>query len=224
MERKRNNIRILLQIILYVLFTVVLIYVIFPIVWIYMTAFKSNPDIYSRVPKFVFQATLDNVERALYGDGKFSYRFANTFLIAVGATVLNIVAGTVAAYGLSRYKIRGKNSILFFILSQRFLPPVAVLIPLFVMFSTLNLLDNIFGVIIAYLPFTLPFTTWMMKSFLDDLPVEIEESARVDGASTLQVLRKVIFPLSLPAIAVVGIFTFLWERVPPSPDSNSSLR
>jgi multiple sugar transport system permease protein len=113
------------------------------------------------------------------------------------------------AYAFSRYRIRAANDILFFILSQRMLPPVVVIIPIFLLYRNLNLIDTYQGMIILYTTFNLPFTVWMMKGFLDEIPREYEDAAMVDGYTRLQALRKVILPQALPGMAATAVFALI---------------
>ena len=123
--------------------------------------------------------------------------------------------GVPAAWAYSRFKIPGKKDQLFFILSTRFMPPVVVVIPIFLMFRDLNLLDTLQGLILVYAAFNLPFTIWMMKGFVDEVPAEYEEAAMLDGYSRFEAFWRVTMPLLIPGIAATAVFALIFslERV-----------
>jgi multiple sugar transport system permease protein len=145
---------------------------------------------------------------SLTGESSIFIPFLTSLLICSCATFLSIAIGTLAAYSISRYKFGG-NFFSFFILSARMFPPIAVVIPLVVMFSALRLLDSYLGVIIVYTGFTIPFSVWMIKSFLDDVPHELEEAAVIDGMTNFQAILKVTVPLAKGGIAATALFIFI---------------
>jgi multiple sugar transport system permease protein len=114
-----------------------------------------------------------------------------------------------AAYGFSRFRVRGKSDLLFFILSQRMLPPIAVLIPIFLMYRALHLVDTYLGMILLYTTFNLPFAVWMIKGFIDEIPHEYEDAAMVDGYTRFQAFHKVIVPQSVSALAATAVFSLI---------------
>jgi multiple sugar transport system permease protein len=204
------------------LLTVAVIFFLFPIFWIFETSFKNLRDAESAVPKFFdFTPTLDNyrhifvqtMESATGGtttvSTDFPHFFLNSIVIDVVATLLALVLGTLAAYGFSRFPVPAKNDLLFFILSTRMLPPVAVLIPIFLMYTNLNLVDTYHGMILLYTTFNIPFAVWMMKGFIDEIPREYEDAAMVDGYTRFQAFYKVIVPQSLPAAAATSVFLLI---------------
>ena len=124
--------------------------------------------------------------------------------------MLAVVFGTFAAYGFSRFKVPGEKDWLFFILSTRMLPPMALVIPLYLMYSKLHLLDSRTGLIILYLAFNLSLSTWLMKGFIDEIPREYEEAAWVDGYTRLQALFKIVLPQAANGIAATAVFCFIF--------------
>jgi len=202
---------------------VAVLFFLFPIFWIFSTSFKNLKDAQSAVPRFLdFTPTLDNYRHIftvtsanLVGGGtttsttEFPHFFFNSIVIDVTATVLALVIGTLAAYAFSRFRVPAKNDLLFFILSTRMLPPVAVLIPIFLMYTFLNLVDTYQGMILLYTTFNIPFAVWMMKGFIDEIPKEYEDAAMVDGYSRFQAFYKVIVPQSLPAAAATAVFLLI---------------
>jgi multiple sugar transport system permease protein len=199
-----------------------LIFFLFPIFWMVETSFKSINQANATSPALFQFSTLNNYHDVFYtttenvsGTGTtatatdFPRYFMNSIIIGGISTALALLLGTLAAYGFSRFRVLAKNDQLFFILSQRMLPPIAVLIPIFVMYRALNLFDTYPGMIILYTTFNLPFVVWMMKGFIDEIPHEYEDAAMVDGYTRFQAFHKVIVPQSLPALAATAVFSLI---------------
>lgn len=136
-------------------------------------------------------------------------RLWNSIIISVVSTFLSLSMGTLAAYGFSRFKLAGANDWLFFILSTRMLPPVVIIIPLFLMYRTLGLYDTHFGLILLYTAFNLSFSVWLMKGFIDEIPVEYEEAAMIDGYSRFEAFWKIVLPQSVTGMAATSVFCFI---------------
>ncbi|MBA7659399.1 hypothetical protein ES703_67377 [subsurface metagenome] len=157
-------------------------------------------------------------ERILYHEtyekfvriGDLPRRYLNSVIIATISTVLTIVLGTMAAYGFSRFKIRGRDDLLFFILSTRMLPPVVVIIPVFLMFRALNLTDSHLTLILLYTAFNVSFAVWVLRGFIDEIPIEYEEAAMVDGYTRFQAFRKIVVPQASTGIAATAVFCFIF--------------
>ena len=187
----------------------------FPVLWIILTAFKTHNDALAVPPKWFFTPTLENfigVFSRTYIKGQeavdtgFDLFFFNSIFIAGISVLLAIIIGTLAAYAFSRYPLRGNDTYLFVILTTRMLPPIVVIIPIFLMFRVAGLSGTYIGIILLYTAFNLPFTVWMMKSFFDELSPDVEDAARMDGSSD----RKVFFSICLPqvkaGIAATAVF------------------
>jgi len=160
----------------------------FPVLWIIMTAFKTHNDALAIPPKFFFTPTLENFSnvfsRAYQRGGEpvdthFDLFFFNSIFIAGTSVILALILGTMAAYGFSRWPLKGNATYLFIILTTRMLPPIIVIIPIFLMFRVAGLSGSYIGIILLYGAFNLPFTIWMMKSFFDEIPLEVEDAARM---------------------------------------------
>ncbi len=201
-----------------------LVFFLFPIFWMLETSFKSINQANSQTPSLVgFTPTLDNYRNIFFTTTAsvtqaggttttatdFPRYFLNSIIIGGIATVLALFLGTLAAYGFSRFRVVAKNDLLFFILSQRMLPPIAVLIPIFLMYRTIGLVDTYVGMILLYTTFNLPFAVWMMKGFIDEIPKEYEDAAMVDGYSRFQAFYKVIVPQSFSALAATAVFCLI---------------
>ncbi|HEA70005.1 hypothetical protein LCGC14_1512520 [marine sediment metagenome] len=139
----------------------------------------------------------------------FLNRFWNSIIIAGISTILALTLGTFTAYGFSRFKLAGENDWLFFILSTRMLPPVVVAIPIFLMFRTIGLVDSHIGLILLYTALNLSFCVWLMKGFMDEIPVEYEEAALVDGYTRFEAFWKIVLPQSATGIAATAVFSFI---------------
>lgn len=200
----------------------VLGFFVFPIFWMVLTSFKPEGAIMVSPPRFLFTPTLENYAHALH-DKNFLFYIKNTLIISVVSTAIVVVFGSLAAYSFARYNV-GDGHILFFILSTKMMPAIAVILPYFLIFrdvgktaigKSLHLgLDQHGALIVTYVMFNLPFAIWLLVSFFQDIPRSLEHSARLDGLSRIQVLRKVTFPLAAPGIAVTAVFTliFCWNE------------
>ena len=147
---------------------------------------------------------------ALANDGsKYFYQLLNSIIIGGGSTILAVGLGTISAYAFSRFKVAGKDDLLFFILSTRMLPPVVVVIPIYLMYISLRLLDTHFGLILLYTTFNVSFAVWLMKGFIDEIPKEYEDAALVDGYTRFQTFMKVVLPQSVTGIAATAVFCLI---------------
>jgi multiple sugar transport system permease protein len=148
------------------------------------------------------------------GPSTYVYRLWNSVIIAGISTVFSVLLGLLAAYAFSRFKVSGKDDLMFFILSTRMLPPVVVTIPLFLMYSAVRLHDTRLGMILLYIVFNLSFSVWLLKGFIDEIPKEYEEAALVDGYSRLQAFFKVVLPQAVTGIAATTVFCliFAWNE------------
>ena len=174
-----------------------------------------DPAVYNAAPwweKLIYddgeQVVRNKKTQELTASG-FVDRYANSLIISIVSTVLAVSLGTLTAYGFSRFKIKGENDWLFFILSTRMLPPVVVAIPMFLMFRAVGLFDTHLGLIILYTAFNLSFSVWIMKGFIDEIPREYEEAALVDGYTRLQAFWKIVLPEALTGIAATAVFCFI---------------
>jgi multiple sugar transport system permease protein len=140
------------------------------------------------------------------GPSKFGERFMNSVIIGFGSTFLSVFLGTLAAYAFSRFRIPLKDDLLFFILSTRMMPPIAVAIPIFLMYRTLGLSDTYLGMILLYTAVNISLAVWLLKGFIDEIPREYEEAALIDGYTRFQAFRKVVLPQAATGIAATTIF------------------
>jgi multiple sugar transport system permease protein len=148
------------------------------------------------------------------GPSNFVPRFTNSLIIAFGSTLLSVVLGLTSAYAFSRFRVRGKDDLLFFILSTRMMPPIAVAIPIYLMYRELGLSDTRVGMILLYTAVNVSLAVWLLKGFIDEIPREYEEAALVDGYTRLQAFRKVVLPQATTGIVATAIFCliFAWNE------------
>jgi multiple sugar transport system permease protein len=150
-------------------------------------------------------------QMVIAGPSSFIGRYVNSLIIGFGSTFLSIVLGTLAAYGFSRFRIPGKSDLLFFILSTRMMPPIAVAIPIFLMYRTIGLSDTHLGMILLYTTVNLSLAVWLLKGFMDEIPTEYEESAMIDGYSRVQSFFKIVLPQAATGIASTAIFCLIFS-------------
>ncbi len=197
------------QILVYVLVSLAVLLSIAPIVYIVITSFKEPELTFAIPPVWNFQPTLKNYEEVL-SSTNFGKYFANSIFVALMATGIALFLGTLAAYGFSRFRFRGHFWLKMSSLVPQMLPPIAIIVPLYVLFSRLDWIDTRQALVISYLTFTIPLSTWMMIGFFDDVPIELEEAAMIDGCSRFGALIRVSLPLAIPGMAATAILAFLY--------------
>lgn len=205
----------------------------FPIAWWALTSFKPTSAIFNKdeVVFFDFEPTLVNYQVTLLGKSRaeLAIESGNTFgvggassydsrqtivdsvLVAVGSTILTVLIGVAAAYALSRMRFRGRQAYLNWILSQRFMPPIAIIVPIVFMFHYVGLRDTRLGLIFIHTLINLPLAVLLMKSFFDDVPQEIDEAAMLDGATRFQIFRRVVLPMVTGGVAATAVLCFIFS-------------
>jgi multiple sugar transport system permease protein len=176
-----------------------------PFLWMVLGSFKTTVDFLSYPPVWLFQPTLENY-RQVFADNAFARYLLNSLVVAAGATFFGLLLGIPAAYALARWRRSAMGIVL---LAARMAPGIAFLIPLFVLFLQLHLVGSYISLIASHLIFTLPLTVWLMVGFIEALPVEIEQSALIDGCSVAGVLVRVVVPLTAQGIAATSILSFI---------------
>lgn len=191
---------------------VVALVMFFPVLWMFVTGFKQESQAATDPPTWLFTPTLEQFQAVLGRD--FVPYLLNSLMASVGSTVLVIVLGTPAAYALSLAPVGRWKDSLFFFISTRMMPPVAIILPLYLMANNLGLLDNITMLAVVYTVMNLPIAVWMIRSFLLELPKEVLEAARVDGATFGAEIRRIILPMIAPGLAATGLicFIFAWNE------------
>jgi multiple sugar transport system permease protein len=192
----------------YLAAAVLLVVFLFPVYWLFMISFKTPDEIY-HVPPVWYPASLqfDNYA-VLFKDGDV-VAIWNSLVLASISTALAMFLGTICAYSLARFRTGGEN-LAMWIISQRMIPPIAVLFPIFLLYVWLGWVDTYFGLILLYTAFNLPYVIWMMRGYIQDIPMELEESALVDGCNRWQVLVRVVFPMARSGLMATAVFTFVF--------------
>ena len=219
------------KIISYTLLFTLIIFFFFPIYWMILTAFKPAGDAFAIPPKFVFTPTLEAFEAIFNPEivierGKTAATFhwipplppaiwaRNTFnsiIVAITSTIICLFIGMLGAYALSRYNPLIANKILYIIIGLRMLPPIAVLLPYYIIMKTLGLVDTYVSIVLAHTALNLPFILWLLWGFMKDLPRELDESAMIDGCTEYGCLIRIILPIAAPAMVTAAIFAFIWS-------------
>ena len=184
----------------------------FPVFWMVLTAFKQERDAFTSPPKFFFEPTLDQFDAVL--SGGLESALLNSLWTTVGSTVLVIVLALPAAYALSIRPVEKWTDVLFFFLSTRMLPVVGAIVPIYIIARDIGMLDNVWTLVVLYTAINLPIAVWMLRSFMSEVPTEVLEAARVDGANLWQEARKVLFPMIAPGIAATALICviFAWNE------------
>lgn len=204
--------------VLWIAVLLVTLIALYPFVWALITSFKPQRDALesSMIPFLQFKPIMDNWNAELGRTGEENIKaLKNSAIIAIGATVIALSLGSTAGYALARFRFGiGNRNLVSWFLSQRFLPPVATLIPFFLLLQRFDLLDTYIGMIVVNATFVMPFAVLIMRDFFADIPKDLEEAALVDGASHFQVFLRVALPIAGPALVAAGIicFTFAWNE------------
>ena len=180
-----------------------------PMIWIVYSSFRKPDAIFSgHILTKLSDFTLVNYRR-IFDVNNFSTNILNSFKIATGVTLITMLLATLGGYGLSRYRVWGRDFFILGIFSAQMFPPVLILLPLYAWLLQLQFVDTYPGVILAQTMLSLPYTVWMLKGYFDNTPKELDESARIDGCSTLGTLFRIIFPVAAPGILVAAFFAFM---------------
>lgn len=192
----------------YAILGVFMSFLLLPVIYMVIVTFTGRAFLYSpQLLPALSDLTVENYQQVL-SRGAFQSYFINSVVIATSTTVLTLTVGTLAGYSLSRFDYPGHDSLLVAFLGTQMLPYVLILIPFFLLMFTLNLINTHIGIVLAHSVIATPLATWLLKGYFDDIPESLDEAAKMDGCSQLDVLVRVILPLSVPGIAVAGFYTF----------------
>ncbi len=197
----------------YFLVALALLFFLLPLFWMGISSLKARTDIFAMPPKWIFTPVWSNYERAMTQYNFFKY-ILNSLIVCLSSTALTVFIGIPASYSIARFKFRGRKSFSYWVLATQLLPLIGVVIPFFVMYRKVGLFDTHIGLIILYLTFNLGFFIWMMKGFFADIPIELEESALIDGSTHLGAFLRITLPLAAPGIAAAAILCaiFSWNE------------
>lgn len=197
------------NVILFAVASVLLFIWVFPLIWAVLVSLKSETEVLAYPPNIVFEPIWQNYRDALFGDFSIVSSLLTSTIVASATTVLTILLAVPAAYAFARLRLPAKKSLGFYTLATQMVPPVGLVIPYFLILNKVGWLDTYHGMVIVYLTFSLPFAIWLMVSYMEDIPYEMEEAAYLDKASRLQTLWYIIIPQVRGGIAVTVIFVFL---------------
>jgi ABC-type glycerol-3-phosphate transport system permease component len=183
---------------------------IFPLLWVFKMSIVTQRELFQTPPTILPAGPTAEAYGTIFGDNSFRRALINSIIIAGVTTVICLFFGSIAAYAIARLRFRFKSSVLTLILAISFFPPVAIIAPLFIQFRSVGLINTLWSVIITDVVFALPLTIWILVAFFRELPPDLEEAARVDGATTLQAFRMVIVPLAAPGVFTTAILTFIF--------------
>ena len=189
--------------------SVLLLVWIVPILLAVITSLKDEKEVLAYPPTIVFEATLKNFAAVLGGPGSIVPNLVSSLIVAVSTTLLSIVIAVPAAYALARLRLPGKRPVGFYVLATQLVPPIGLIIPYFLILNRIGWMDSYKGMVLIYLTFSLPFAIWLLVSYFEDIPREMEEAALLDRASRWQAFWHVVLPQARGAIAVTVIFVFL---------------
>ena len=196
------------QVLVYLFIIVAIVLSIAPILYLLITSFKPAELTFAIPPVWSFTPTLKNYVEVLTPD--FLSYLMNSLVVALSTTLVALILGMFAAYGFARFRFRGAFWLRMSALIPQMLPPITIIVPLYVLFNGLDLTDTRTGLIISYLTFTIPLAIWMMIGFFEDVPEELEESAMIDGCTRFQALRKISLPIVTPGLAATAILGFMY--------------
>ena len=195
--------------VLYVLLGVASVFVLVPVLWMIVTALKPETDLFSTPPRLWPTAPTLDAFRRVFTDYPFADYFRNSLIVVVASTGISLVFSSLSAYGVSRFKFRGRGSFLTFLLISQMFPSVMLVIPYFKIIQVAGLYNTYAALIVTYVSFTMPFCSWMMYGYFKSIPRELDEAATIDGASPLRTFLSVVLPLSLPGIVATAIYAFI---------------
>lgn len=187
---------------------------VFPILWMFDSSLKGQSEIYSSPPTFAIDhVTFENYIRVIF-ESSIPRAFLNSVIVSFSATLITVILGCLAGYGFSRYRFKGKKAMYVGLLYGQMMPAVVLIIPIYLVFSKIGLMDSYFSLILPDVAITIPLATLMLKGFFDGVPIELEEAARLDGSSKLGILWRIVVPIARPGLVSVAIYTFLvtWEE------------
>jgi len=202
----------IIRFITYWCFAVVIFICLIPLFWISISSIKPSELIWKMPPVWVFQPTVDHwisvLDPIISNFPKFTL---NSLIIAGASTLITLIIGIPAAYAFSRFRFRAQRFLFFWILTTRMAPPFCIVIPMFILWNKLGLIDTHICLIVMYIGFDLAFVVWLMKGFFDKVPKEVEENAQIDGSSLFQTMRKISLPLVKPGIVASAFISFLFN-------------
>jgi len=193
----------------YAMFVLILLVWAFPVVWVIVTSLKPRTDIFTLPPTIVFSPTVEHYLEAFIRSSDIAYSTLNSLLVASSVTILTLLLAVPAGYAFSRVTFKFRNQLSFFALMTQMAPPMGLIIPYFFILVRTRMLDSYTGLVMIHMTLTVPFAIWLMITYFQDVPTELEESAAIDGASPFNTFRRVILPTTWGGVGVTAIFAFI---------------
>jgi trehalose/maltose transport system permease protein len=207
--RKRHPWKLVRRGLFYLLIAAIFVYAVFPFYWAIRSAFTPDADLFrTPVQYFPTHPTLDHFRQVL-GSGQFQHAIINSTIVAGSVTLISLALGALAGYALGRFRFRGRNAALYLMLSMTIFPQIAILGALYTLIRDFSFYDSLRALVFSYMVLVLPFTVWVLTSFMRALPRDLEEAAYVDGATPFQVFYKIMLPLIAPGLVTAGLLAFI---------------
>ncbi|MBN2324832.1 MAG: carbohydrate ABC transporter permease [Spirochaetes bacterium] len=213
MAMKNRSREAVVKAVRYFLILLLLVFVLFPFFYMVSTAFKAEDDLFSAPPKFLPRVlTLSNFQQAL--QPKFIRYFMNSFIVTIGTTIIVIAVALFSSYAFSRLRFRGRKFLLKIIIFTQLFPLIVIIIPIYILYNKMRIVNTHLSLIIAYLAFTVPVGVWMLRGFFKNIPYNLEEAAMVDGCTRLTAFIRVVLPLARPGISATAVYIFIvtWQE------------
>ena len=208
-NQDRNALKLIGIAIKYSLFVLMILTWVFPVLWIILTSFKVRTDIFTLPPKIFFNPTVEHYIEAFIRTSDIAFGIFNSVVIATVTTFLTLLVAVPAGYAFARVTFKFRSQLSFFALISQMAPPIGLIIPYFFILSRTRMLDSYTGLIAIHMTLTVPFSIWLMVTYFQDLPVSLEESAAIDGASPFTTFFRVVLPTAWGGVAVTAIFAFI---------------
>jgi multiple sugar transport system permease protein len=205
-KRTKNYIWTIIR---YAILILMALVVLVPVAWMISTSLKTEAQTYLPKPQWIPSPITLNSYKKFFETYNFGRMTLNSLLTCLGAMVICVAFSCLSAYGVTRFKFRGRKTYMGFLLITQMFPSVMLVVPFYAVLSKAHLTNNLFGLTIVYAATNIAFSTWMMTSYFETIPVELDEAARIDGASNFTIFRKIVLPLTIPGIAAVAIFVLI---------------
>lgn len=195
--------------VLYVPLGLLLLFLLFPFYWTFVTSIKPDKELYGSVVTYWPHNTTFESYHKLFFDFNFIQPMYNSFIVAAITMIVSLAVSVLAAYAFSRYRFKGRKAFMVLFLTNNMFPTVLLLIPLYSIMRSINILYTPWALILSYTTFTIPFSVWLLNGFINDLPMSLEEAAMVDGANRAGAFTKIIFPVLTPCLVATGVYIFM---------------
>lgn len=204
----------ILEALRYIVLIFIVLMVLFPLYWMIVSSLKPAADLFSSNPKLIPDSTSFLWYQTVFSNSNVVIYFRNSFIVAFCTMCISLVITTMGAYSLTRFKYKGRKIILLAVLTSYVFPSILLLLPLYSIVSSLNLLNSFAGIIITHTTITIPYSLWILKSYFQDVPVELEEAGMIDGLTRLGTFVHIVIPITIPGILSCGLFSFIlsWDE------------